>query len=1332
VNGGTNLQDYTAGNDGILNRNFWDGIDREVRVDRGEIKTSYVLRQPIGVLQGATTGQVSISEFIPLPADYALEQSDGVMTPAGLWFGELALTEGNGNELARFGRPLVYDDSMQSFDASSIPVGYVVKRTATGVWIDIRVDLAWLNAPGRVYPVTIDPLVTGTNTYNSGVMGFQYDVTCWNQANYCSYPMTVTVPGQTTLIGAVFDVHYHSEQNGCSPGVDCWMSQAAFRIYGTCGFSPGGALYWTCLPPTGNAPGDCTGTGYDMSSLISCFPPQCADYNLSFEMRTYHCACSKPPCATSCHYMPNSSWKITITGRTVESTAWVTGSSVICEGSSVNINSSGSYGVPGYSYQWNPGAINSQNTTVSPTTTTTYTVTVTDQCANTSTSTVTITVRPKPVLTLSSTGVSCFGGNDGTATVTATGGTTFTYNWNSAPPQNTATATGLVAGTYTVTVTNNYGCSTTGSITVSQPGSALTASISGFSNVSCFGGTDGSATVTAAGGTPAYTYAWNTTPVQNSATAGSLPAGTYTVTVTDSKGCTATASVTITQPPDLVLTTNSTNPSCNVPSGSASVATIGGTPPYTYLWSTVPPQTTPVVGGLTAGTYTVTVTDSEGCQKTASVTLVNPQAVTLVTSFINVTCNGGTDGEATVTVTTGTPPFTYSWSTTPTQTSPTAVALAAGTYTVTVTDANGCQQTASVTLTQPPGVLLSFSKTDVTCSGASDGTATVTATGGLQPYTYAWNTSPSQGTPTATGLASGSWSVTVTDANGCATNGSVTVLGPPPFSVNVIGTDPTCNGGNDGSATAIPVNGTVPISYLWSTTPAQTVPTAVNLSGGVYTITLTDANGCQAIGSVTLAQPNALTASATSTDATCHGASDGTASVTASGGTSPYTYSWSTVPPQTTSSVANLPASTYTVTITDVSGCYVIIQVTILEPPPLVITLSSADVSCNGLADGQATANLSGGTAPFTFSWSTTPVQTGQTAVSLTAGVYDVTVTDANGCNGVGSVTITEPGPLLLTTSQVPESCSGISNGQATVTVSGGNAPFTYAWSTSPSQTTATATGLAAGSYSVTVVDANGCSQTATVSVSVDNSLAANLSPVDVSCFGLSDGSVDLTPSGGSPPYTFLWSNASVSEDLAGLQPGTYTVTVTDNAGCTATGSVVISQPAAISVNLGTDRTIDQGQTITLNSTVTPPGTYTYLWQPPTGLDNPMSGSPQASPATTTVYTLTVTDGNGCSAQDDIIVEVVPPAVILLPSAFTPNGDGLNDYFFDPADVSVEIILLTIYNRWGDAIYSSALPWDGNGYGQAQPIGSYVFDVEVRFAGTTLTNSYRGNVTLLR
>lgn len=547
------------------------------------------------------------------------------------------------------------------------------------------------------------------------------------------------------------------------------------------------------------------------------------------------------------------------------------------------------------------------------------------------------------------------------------------------------------------------------------------------------------------------------------------------------------------------------------------------------------------------------------------------------------------------------------------------------TYTATVTN-NSCAGpiivTDDVTVFINSTLSASIASTPSSCT-ANNGTATATVTGGTGSYAYSW--APSGGNAqTATGLAPGTYTVTVTDnTSGCVTTQTVTIANTGGVTSTASQNNTTCNGGNDGSATITVSGGSAPFTYSWSPAGGNS-STATGLTCGTYTAVATDANGCTTSQSFTITCPSALTASMIQQDVTCFGGNNGSATVTAGGGTPGYTYSWA--PTGGNSATATpLTANGYTVTVTDANGCTTTQSVNITEPPQLNITATSTPVNCTVM--GTATASPSGGTGTYTYSWSSGG--NGATESNLNTGTYTVQVTDANGCSATQTVAVTQVATMTVTATSSDALCNGGSTGTASVTTTGGNAPFTYQWSPSGGNN-ANATGLSAGTYTCLITDANGCTSTQSVTVSEPSAVTASTSSTPTSCFGGSNGSVSATGSGGTAPYAYAWSPSGP----ANVPAGTYTCTITDANGCTTTQTATVSQPTQITGSTsGTAPTCNGGNNG--SAVVTPSGgtgTFTYSWSPAGGTNATATGLSAGT------YTVTVTDANGCTYTQSVVV----------------------------------------------------------------------------------------------
>ncbi|MBK8474128.1 MAG: SprB repeat-containing protein, partial [Sphingobacteriales bacterium] len=543
------------------------------------------------------------------------------------------------------------------------------------------------------------------------------------------------------------------------------------------------------------------------------------------------------------------------------------------------------------------------------------------------------------------------------------------------------------------------------------------------------------------------------------------------------------------------------------------------------------------------------MTDNLGCTATLMVSIAEPLTLTLSETHVDVSCNGGANGSIDLTVSGGTSPYTYNWG--GGIVTEDRSGLSVGTYTVTVTDNLGCTATLMVSIAEPLTLTLSETHVDVSCNGGSNGSIDLSVSGGTLPYTYNWGGGIV--TEDRSGLSVGTYTVTVTDNLGCTATLMVSIAEPTTLTLSETHVDVSCNGGSNGSIDLSVSGGTLPYTYNWG--GGIVTEDRSGLIAGTYTVTVTDNLGCTATLMVSIAEPTTLTLSETHVDVSCNGGANGSIDLTVSGGTSPYTYNWGGG--VVTEDRSGLIAGNYTVTVTDNLGCTATLMVSIAEPTTLTLSETHVDVSCNGGSNGSIDLTVSGGTLPYTYNWGGGIVTEDRSG--LIAGNYTVTVTDNLGCTATLMVSIAEPLTLTLSETHVDVSCNGGANGSIDLTVSGGTLPYTYNWG--GGVLTEDRSGLSAGTYTVTVTDNLGCTATLMVSIAEPLTLTLSETHVDVSCNGGSNGSIDLSVSGGTLPYTYNWGGGVVTEDRSGLSAGTYTVTVTDNLGCTATLMVSIAEP---------------------------------------------------------------------------------------------------------------------------------------------------------------------------
>jgi len=954
-------------------------------------------------------------------------------------------------------------------------------------------------------------------------------------------------------------------------------------------------------------------------------------------------------------------------------------------------------GTGAYTYLWSTGATTQD---VSGLVAGNYSVVITDASACVFNENFTVTEPNVLTINESITDVDCFGDNSGQIESNVSGGTLpYTYLWSTG--DTSEDLNNVVAGTYTLVVSDANGCDTNGSYTINEPTAALSVQSTSSSLPSCFSGSDGSLGVSMTGGTSPYSYLWSNG--NTNATVNALTAGNYSVTITDTNGCQLTESYTLNNPIKIALSPTLVIPSCNGGNdGSITVSASNGTAPYTYNWNTG--DTGPTAINLTAGSYTVTVSDANACTISETIALGEPTAIAGNAAVNDISCNGQIDGSIFLTVTGGTAPYTYSWNTGVTTNN--ISGLSAGNYSVNITDGNGCLKVENFTIIEPAAIAVSFTKQDVLCKGLATGAIDITPSGGTAPYSFTWSNGST--TEDQAGLAAGNYSVTIKDASNCSVIQNITIDEPVlVLNVTEVITNVSCNGGNNGSIDVTATGGVSPYSYSWNT--GATSEDLTNAAAGNYSLQITDDNGCVKVFSYTVTAPTPLTVGNNLSDVSCNGADDGVINLTPSGGTAPYSYIWNDG--NTTSSRMGLPPANYTVTITDANGCQNNQNFTINEPLVLSNSFSKQDVLCFGQSTGIINISPSGGTTPYTFLWSNGA--TTEDISAIPSGNYTVTITDTNGCTLVENITILEPAAALSFSDNVGQiTCNGATDGAIALTVAGGVAPYTYNWSNGSTNQDLNA--LSPGNYNVVITDANGCSLNSAYTITDPALLTSSGVISDVTCFGASDGSIDFTVVGGEAPYTFIWSHGGNTEDVSGLPPGTFTVQVVDNRGCSIAETFTINGPTSLGAShVLTDVDCFGNNNGSINLTVTG-GTapYTFLWSNGASTED-------VSNLIFDAYTVTITDANGCQ-----LVQVINVAQPALPLTITETVTDIS--CFGSNNGSVELVM-----TGGTAPYSYV--WD-NGATTKDIFGLLVGNYQLTVTdanGCTTSGTYTINTPLV-
>jgi gliding motility-associated-like protein len=1020
----------------------------------------------------------------------------------------------------------------------------------------------------------------------------------------------------------------------------------------------------------------------------------------------------------------------------------LTPSPVSCEdGSTGSITTTVGNGNGPYTFDWTgPDGYTSNDQNPDDLATGTYCVTVTDSDGCTTEACVDVVegnlleVESIDIADNGCEDISCNGGSDGEITLTVVGGVgAYTIEWDTNPVQTGPTATGLSAGTYTATITDEVGCTITSTTTLEEP-DPLVVDLVGQIDVLCNGDQNGVATLTATGGCTPYFYNWSHDPDLASPVATNLPSGTFYATVTDNNGCTSADSVEIVvgQPGDPISVTydnissyhsGAYNVSCaDASDGFIDITIDGGTPGYTIQWEeegSGDTYFTEDISNLPCGTYILTVTDDNDCVFTDEVELTCPPAINLTFTTVPNPCTDPEAGigEIDITVTGGVPPLDIDW-TGPDgfmSTDEDITNLNSGIYTVTVTDDLGCTYEETINLTTNDDIAITANTiTDVTCFGDCTGSIDVTITGGTGDYTLEW-TGPdgfTADTEDIADLCPGNYLLSVTDEAGCQEINQFSIEAEnDEIEIDFVDIEtPSCFGQNDGSVTANVSGGTGDLTLEWLEDtdiffPGSNQPTINNLFEGTYVIEVTDdISGCVLQDSIFIEAPQVLDLNIEVTEfdgefnISCNGENDGQISVTVTGGEPSYTYDWSgcdDIAPNDPNSgiLTGLPAGIYCVDVTDTNGCLATTTITLSEPNPISATAVIDSVSCNGNCDGVIDATPTGGSGSYTnFNWLGTN-EVGLLLDSLCAGEYTLEITDSNNCLGDTTFTVDEAEEIQITVDAVQNvSCFGESDGSISVSAIGGTDPLDYSW-VGPDNTSysgSTIGGLPAGTYTLTVTDESGCTTQIDVEVEEPEPFTVDLTvptgiedPIfEIPCVG-DTVSIDTGISGGTPPYTGEWTVDGFPDptfDPNVVRPGEYCYTVTDSEGCEASGCITVTEPdealevtSVVSLfpsgdNISCFGACDGAIDLTVTGGVDP---YSFVWRDE--LDNEIAFTEDVTDLCVGDYEVLVTDDNGCDTTllftltepDQLVVNTVLSDY----NGFNISCNGLSD---GSLEVSVE------------------------------------------------------------
>jgi gliding motility-associated-like protein len=752
-----------------------------------------------------------------------------------------------------------------------------------------------------------------------------------------------------------------------------------------------------------------------------------------------------------------------------------------------------------------------------------------------------------------------------------------------------------------------------------------------------------------------------------------------------------------------------------------------------------------VFKNLEAGKYRANVTDLKGCVTSIEVEIKSPSAIAVAASIKDVSCAGKKDATITLAVSGGISPYTFVWDNG--QKENMAKDLAAGYYGVIIYDKNNCSYKNQYLVKELANMTLHGEVTPVYCYGEASGSVKLSVEGGSPPLSFKWsNQSTDQN---LTKVKSGAYKVLVTDASGCLAEQQFNISAPEsPMYISLNHSNTLCFG-EKGYVSTFVTGGTAPIFYKWNS--GETLSELKNIIAGEYKVTVTDAKGCTKRDSVKIVGLEEIKIQCQKTSASCFNGKDGQLNINRTFNglvetpVAEMLFRWSNG--NTSAENSNLSGGEkYSVTVTNRLGCSTTQTYQVEQPREMEVnTTFLKDAKCFDSEDGEIVVEAAGGNVPYFYEWdSAARSQIGNNAKGLKAGTYNVKVRDAKGCETTKSIVMKSPNKLKISYTPTNIACKDGNNGKLETFIVGGISPYQYQWNNG--EKIASLNNLKAGEYSLTVTDKNQCMTFQNMKLQEPEALKAVIETTGATCAGARDGKIRIFAQGGTAPYKYSIDNHLFNgvANIVGLKSNYYSIAVKDLRGCVFTeNDVFIDEPTPLKIDLGEDITIKYGDTTTLKleNYYTRNQAFKYSWK--TDYNKFMSctecPAPQVYPTNTATYWLKVTDHEGCTATDDIVIRVNYAPVIEVPTGFSPNNDGNNDMLMVHGESNIKVLYFNVYGRDGSLLFSeenayvndTKLSWDGTSRGTKLPSDTYIWGMEVEYANGQ-RETLKGNVTLIR